>query len=75
MNLMRRNTHAPPDWCQVGATIHAVAPTMQKALTGVVLALDGVTVTLYTPAGMLVAVDVEDCRLEPEGVRTVATAR
>ena len=62
MNLTKRSTHAAPDWCTVGATVHAIAPTVQRPLSGIVHAVDGVVVTLLVSTGMLVAVDIEDCR-------------
>ncbi len=62
MNLPARSTLVPPVWCEVGATVRAEGPTLLKPLLGTVTEIDGVTVTLRTPAGMFVAVDVEDCR-------------
>ena len=59
--LPKRTTHRRPDWCKVGARIHALAPTVHRPLTGVVHAVDGFTVTLAEVTGMFVAVDVEDC--------------
>jgi hypothetical protein len=42
--------------------VHAAAPTCTKPIIGVVTEVDGIVVTLKTLTGMLVAVDIEDCR-------------
>jgi hypothetical protein len=62
VNLAARSTHVAPDWCAVGATVRAVAPTCPKPIIGVVTEVDGIVVTLQTTTGMFVAVDVEDCQ-------------
>jgi hypothetical protein len=50
-----------PDWCAVGATVRAAAPTCTRPIIGIVVEVDGIVVTLQTTTGMFVAVDVEDC--------------
>jgi hypothetical protein len=62
VNLAARSTHAAPDWCAVGVTVHAAAPTCTKPIIGLVTEVDGIVVTLQTSTGMFVAVDVEDCQ-------------
>ena len=62
MNLAPRAVRSTPVWCVVGATVWAVAPTIRYPILGTVTEIEGVTVSLRTPDGMVVAVDVEDCR-------------
>jgi hypothetical protein len=59
--------HVRPIWCVVGQHVRADPPTLPKPITGIVDEVDGFVVTVRTPTGMAVAVDVEDCR--PAGSR------
>ena len=48
----------------IGARIVALPPTVRRPMTGTVLEIDGYTISIATVEGVIIAVDVEDCRLE-----------
>lgn len=66
MNLTARATKTVPPWCTIGVAVRARPPTMRRAISGVVRAVDRLTVTVETVSGMLIAVDIEDCRRPAE---------
>jgi hypothetical protein len=64
MILERRRTDDAhmPAWCTVGARVWAAPPTVSRPIAGIVAAVERTTITVETGGGLLVAVDVEDCR-------------